>query len=108
VWRRCYKQQDDRLQTLTCDINALLKEIVDKSVIIADQKAELERLSALVKEPTTMNDAPQEVVTTAEMEDTEMEVDVVALDHVIESVIYGLVETETMPLGQRRASLMPP
>jgi hypothetical protein len=43
--------------------------------------------------------APQEVVTTAEAEDTEIEVDVVALDHVVENMTYGLVETETMPLG---------
>jgi hypothetical protein len=62
----------------------------------------------LVKEPTTTNDAPQEVVTTAETEDTKMEVDVVALDYVVENVTYRLVETETMPLGQRRASFMPP
>jgi hypothetical protein len=90
-----------------------LKETVDKSVIIADRKAELECLCALVKEPTTTNVAPQEVVTIAKVEDiemevTKMEVDVVALDHVVENVTYGLVETETMPLGQRRASRMPP
>jgi hypothetical protein len=108
VWRRRHKQQEDRIQTLTCDINNLLKETVDKSVIIADQKAELEHLRALVKEPTTTNNAWQEVVITIETEDTKMEVNVVALDHVIENVTYGLVETETMPLGRRRAILMPP
>jgi hypothetical protein len=108
VWRRRYKEQEDRIQSLTRDINALLKETVDKSVIIADQKAKLECLRTLVKEPTSTNDAPQEVVTTAETEDTEMEVDVVALDHVVENVTYGLVETETMPLGGRRTILMPP
>jgi hypothetical protein len=85
-----------------------LKETVDKSVIIADQKAELERLLALVKEPTATNVAPQAVVTIAEAENTEMEVHVVALDHIVENVTYGLVETETMPLGRRRASLIPP
>jgi hypothetical protein len=58
LWRRRYKQQEDRIQSLTHDINALLKETVDKSVIIADQKAELEHLRALVKEPTTTNVAP--------------------------------------------------
>ena len=42
------------------------------------------------------------------MEDTKIEVDAITLDHVIENVIFGLVETETIPLGQRRASLMPP
>jgi hypothetical protein len=83
-----------------------LKETVDKNVIIADQKAELEGLRALVKEPIATNDVPQEVVTTAETEDTEMEVDVVALDHVVDSVTYGLVETKTMPLGRRRARLL--
>jgi hypothetical protein len=108
VWKRCHKQQEDQIQTLTRDINALLKETVDKSVIIADQKAELECLPAFVKEPTTTNNAWQEVVTTAETEDIEMEVDVVALDHVVENVTYGLVETETMPLGRRRATFMPP
>jgi hypothetical protein len=108
MWRKHYKQQEDRIQSLTCDINALLKETVDKSVIIADQKVELELLCALVKEPTSTNVAPQEVVTTVEAEDTKMEVDVVALDHVVENVTYGLVETETMPLGRRRASLIPP
>jgi hypothetical protein len=108
VWRRRYKQHEDRIQTLTRDINAFLKETVDKSVIIADQKVELERLHAVVKEPTTTNDARQEVVTSAETEDTDMEVDVVTLDHVVENVTYGLVETETMLLGRRRATLMPP
>ena len=76
-----------------------MKETIDKSVIIADQKAEFERLCALVKEPIATNDAPQEIVTIAETEDTKMEVDVVVLNHVVESVAYGLVETETMPLG---------
>jgi hypothetical protein len=99
LWRRRYKQQEDRIQSLTRDFNALLKETVDKSVIITDHKAELERLRALVKEPTATNIAPQAVVTTAEAEDTKMEVDVVALDHVVENMTYGLVETETMPLG---------
>ena len=85
-----------------------MKEIVNKNVIIANQKAKLEHLHALVKEPTTTNDARQEVVTSAETEDIEMEVDVVALNDIIENVTYGLVEIETMPLGQRRAILMLP
>jgi hypothetical protein len=37
-----------------------------------------------------------------------MEVDVVALNHVVENVTYGLVEPVTTPLGRRRPSLMPP
>jgi hypothetical protein len=69
-----------------------------------DQKVELEHLCALVKEPTATNDIPQEGATTAETEDTGMEVDVVALDHIVENVTYGLVEPKTMPLGRRRAS----
>jgi hypothetical protein len=73
-----------------------------------DQKVELEHLCALVKEPTATNDIPQEGATTAETEDTGMEVDVVALDHIVENVTYGLVEPKTMPLGRRRASPMPP
>jgi hypothetical protein len=47
LWRRRYKQQDDRIQSLTRDINALLKETVDKGVIIVDQKVELECLRML-------------------------------------------------------------
>jgi hypothetical protein len=88
-------------------MNNLLKETSDKSVIIADQKAELELLRALVKEPTAMNDAPQRGAATTESEDTEMEVDAAAFDHIVENVTYGLVEPETTPLGQRRASFMP-
>jgi hypothetical protein len=37
-----------------------------------------------------------------------MEVDVVALNHVVENATYGLVEPITTPLGHRRPSLMPP
>jgi hypothetical protein len=37
-----------------------------------------------------------------------MEVDVVALNHVVENATYGLVEPVTTPLGRRRANLMPP
>jgi hypothetical protein len=57
LWRRRYKQQEDRIQALTCDMNALLKETANKIVIIANHKAELERLRVLVKEPTATNDA---------------------------------------------------
>jgi hypothetical protein len=42
------------------------------------------------------------------LEETEMEVDVAALDHVVENATYGLLESITMPLGHRRANLMPP
>jgi hypothetical protein len=62
----------------------------------------------LVKEPTTTNDAPQQGVATTELEDTKMEVDATALDHVIENMTYRLVEPVTTPLSQRRATLMPP
>jgi hypothetical protein len=89
-------------------MNALLKETADKSVIIADQKTELESLRMLVKESTATNDAPQQGVATTKSEDIEMEVDATALDHVVENVIYGLVEPVTTPLGQRRATLIPP
>jgi hypothetical protein len=40
-------------------MDALLKEIVDKSVIITDQKVELDRLCSLLNESTTANEAPQ-------------------------------------------------
>jgi hypothetical protein len=37
-----------------------------------------------------------------------MEVDAVTLNNIIENATYGLVEPVTMPLGRRRANLMPP
>jgi hypothetical protein len=40
-------------------MNDLLKETTDRGVIIGHQKAELEHLRSLVKEPTATNDAPQ-------------------------------------------------
>jgi hypothetical protein len=40
-------------------MDALLKETVDKSVIIADQKVELDHLCSLLNEPRTANEAPQ-------------------------------------------------
>jgi hypothetical protein len=101
LWRRRYKQQEDRIQTLTLEMDALLKETVDKSVIIVDQKVELDRLCSLLNEPRTANEAPQQGVPTAESEETEMEVDVAALDHVVENATYGLLEPVTSPLGRR-------
>jgi hypothetical protein len=89
-------------------MDVLLKETVDKSVIIADQKVELDRLRSLLNESTTVNVAPQQGVPTTESEDTEMEVDVVALDHIVENATYGLLDPVTTPLGRRRENLMPP
>jgi hypothetical protein len=89
-------------------MDALLKKTVDKSVIIADQKVELDRLCSLLNESTTANVAPQQGVPAAQSDNTEMEVDVVALDHVVENATYGLVEPVTTPLGRRRENLMPP
>jgi hypothetical protein len=89
-------------------MDALLKETVDKSVIIADQKVELDRLRSLLNESTTTNVAPQQGVPTTQSEDTEMEVDVVTLDHIVENATYGLVDPVTTPLGRRRENLMPP
>jgi hypothetical protein len=86
----------------------LLKETVDKSVIIADQKVELKRLCSLLNEPIAANEAPQQGVSIVESEETEMEVDAAALNHVLEKETYGLVEPITTPLGHRRANLMPP
>jgi hypothetical protein len=82
-------------------MDALLKETVDKSVIIAHQKVELDRLHLLLNESRTANEAPQQGVPTAESEETEMEVDVAALDHVVENATYGLLEPVTSPLGRR-------
>jgi hypothetical protein len=108
MWRRRYKQQEDQIQALTLEMNALLKETTNKSIIIVDQKAELEHLCSLVKESTAMNDALQQGVATVESEDTEIEVDAAAFSYVVENVTYGLVEPVTTPLGRRRATLMLP
>jgi hypothetical protein len=89
-------------------MDALLKETIDKSVIIANQKVELDRLRSLLNESTTANVAPQHGVPATQSEDTEMEVDVVALDHVVENATYGLVDPVTTPLCRRRENLMPP
>jgi hypothetical protein len=108
LWRRRSKQKDDEIQVLTLELDALLKEMVDKSVIIVDQKVELDRLRSLLNESTTANVAPQQGVSATQSEDTEMEVDVVALNHVVENATYGLVDPVTTPLGCRRKNLMPP
>jgi hypothetical protein len=101
LWRRRSKQKDEEIQALSLGMDALLKETVDKSVIIEDQKIELDRLRSLLNESTTANVAPQLGVPTIQSEDTEMEVDVVALNHVVENATYGLVEPVTTPLGHR-------
>jgi hypothetical protein len=36
MWRRRYKQQEDRIQALTQEMNNFLKETADKSGIIVD------------------------------------------------------------------------
>jgi hypothetical protein len=89
-------------------MDALLKKIVDKSVIIADQKVELDRLCSLLNESRTANKALQQGVLTAESEETKMEVDATALDHVIENATYGLLDLVTLLLGRRRENLMLP
>ena len=89
-------------------MDALLKEIIDKNVIIVNQKVELNHLRSLLNEPRTTNEVPQQGVRTVELEETKMEVDVAALDHVVENATYGLLEPVTMLLGRRRANLMPP
>jgi hypothetical protein len=83
LWRRRYKQKEDQIQTLILEMDTLLKETVDKSVIIADQKVELDRLHSSLNESRTANEAPQQDVLAAQSEDTEMEVYVVSLDHVV-------------------------
>jgi hypothetical protein len=108
LWRRWYKQQEDWIQTLTLEMDTLLKETVDKSVIIANQKVELDRLRSLLNESRTANEASQQGVPTAESEETKMEVDAAALNHVMENATYGLLEPVTTPLGRKRENLMPP
>jgi hypothetical protein len=51
AWRTHSKEQEDRIEALTWDVNSLLKETKDKNLIIAKQKVELEHLHTLVKEP---------------------------------------------------------
>ena len=89
-------------------MDSLLKETIDKSVIIANQKVELDRLCSVLNESTTSNVVPQQGVLAAQSKDTEIEVDVVALNYIVENTTYGLVEPATTPLGCRRANLMPP
>ena len=89
-------------------MDALLKETVDKSVIIVDQKVGLDRLRSLLNESTTVNVAPQYGVPAAQSKDAQMEVDVITLNHVVENATYGLVEPFSTPLGHRRENLMPP
>jgi hypothetical protein len=89
-------------------MDALLKKTVDKSVIIADQKVELDHLHWLLNESRTANEAPQQGVSTAKSEETEMEVDAAALNRVVKNATYGLLEPVTMLLGHRQANLMPP
>jgi hypothetical protein len=62
----------------------------------------------LLNESRTTNEAPQQGVPTTESEETEMEVDAAALDHIVENATYRLLEPVTTPLGRRRANLMPP
>jgi hypothetical protein len=88
-------------------MDALLKEIVDKNIIIIDQKVELNRLRSLLNESRTANEAPQQGVPTAKSEETKMEVDAAALDHVVENATYRLLKPVTTPLGCSRANLMP-
>jgi hypothetical protein len=101
LWRRRSKQKDEEIQALILEMEALLKETIDKSIIVADQKAELNRLCSLLNESTTANVALPQGVPAAQSEDTEVEVDVVALDHVVENATYRLVEPVTTPLGRR-------
>jgi hypothetical protein len=43
-------------------MNLFLKETANKSVIIADQKVELEHPRSLVNEPTALDEAPQQAL----------------------------------------------
>jgi hypothetical protein len=93
---------------LTRDISSLLKETIDKSLIIVEQNAKLEHFCALVKEPTTTNDVPQWDGAIGDLEDTKMEVNAATLDHVVVNVTYRVLEPVSTPICQRRASFMPP
>jgi hypothetical protein len=63
----------------------------------------------LVKELIATNDGVQQGVATVDLEDTEIEVDTVVLDHVVENVTYKVLKPVNTPLGRRRASpLLPP
>jgi hypothetical protein len=53
-----------------------------------------------------MNDAQHCVSASVDSKDTYMEVDVAPLDHVMDSVTYGVLELVNIPISQRKASLM--
>ena len=57
TWRRRYKQKEEQIQALTLEMDTLLKETADKSVIIVDQKVKLKRLCSLLNESITANEA---------------------------------------------------
>jgi hypothetical protein len=107
-WRRELKMKDDEIEALTLRMDALLKETVDQAVTITEQKVEIDRLQSLLRESRTTNEAPQQGAPAGESEDMEVQVDADALDHIVETATYGVLETVTTPLGRRRANLMPP
>ena len=79
LWTRRSKQKDEEIPALILEMDTLLKETIDKSVIIADQKVELDCLCTLFNESTIANVAPQQDIPAAQSKDTKMEVNVVAL-----------------------------
>ena len=89
-------------------MDGLLNETVDKSVIIANQQVELDCLRALLRKSTTANEVPQQGIPVVESKEPKIEVDVAALDHIVENATYGLLEPVTTPLGHRGPNLMPP
>jgi hypothetical protein len=97
MWETRSKEQGDWSEVLTRDVNSFLKENEDKSLIIAEQKAEVEYLHTLVKKPTATNDVLQYVGASGDLEDTNMEVDATTLDHVIEDVTYGVLKPMNTP-----------
>jgi predicted lipoprotein len=99
MWWTRSKEQENQIEALIWDVNSLLKENEDKSLVIAKQKAELERLRASVKEPIATIDASKRVGASGDLEDTDMEVNVAVLDHVVEDVTYGVLEPLNTPIG---------
>lgn len=88
-------------------MNALLKDTINKSIIIADQKAELQHLCSLVKRTNSHECCTAIGYWYCWIGRHGNGSWRYCNNHVVENVTNGLVEHVTMPLGQRRAILLP-
>jgi hypothetical protein len=107
-WTSQLKQKEDEIQTLTLKMDALLKETADKTVTITEQRAEIDSLRLMLTESATANQAPQQGAPPAASDETDVPIDAVALDNIVENATYGLLETFPTPQSRRRANPLPP